>query len=91
MNGWDLGGNRNAIWLKNNEHTINFDMNIKTKVGTIFAIYVNQQFPTQEVSDAGADFGMKVAINKANELLGQTNEYETRASEKSLGWEITRG
>ena len=42
MNGWDLGGNRNAIWLKNNEHTINFDINIKTKVGTIFAIYVNQ-------------------------------------------------
>ena len=41
MHGWDLGGDGNAIWLRTNEQKIKFDINIKTKEGTIFAIYVN--------------------------------------------------
>ena len=36
MNGWFLGGDGNAIWLRNNEQTINFDINTKTKEGIIF-------------------------------------------------------
>ena len=91
MHGWDPGGDGIAIRLRKNEQTIKFDINIKTKEGIIFAIYVNQEFPTQEVAAAGGDFGMKVIINKAHELLGHMNEYKTRASEKALGWEITRG
>ena len=41
MNGWDLGGDRNAIWLRNIERTVKFDIKIKTKEGIIFAMYTN--------------------------------------------------
>ena len=66
MNGWDLGGDGNSIWLINNKQKNKFDIKIKTKEGIIFAIYVNQEFPTQEVAAAGADFGIKVIMNKAH-------------------------
>ena len=66
MNGWDLGDYGNEIRLRKNKQTIKFNINIKTKEGIIFAIYVNQEFPTQEVAAAGADFGIKVIMNKAH-------------------------
>ena len=86
MNGWDLGGDRNAIWLRNIERTVKFDIKIKTKEGIIFAMYTNWYFPTQEVSATGADYRMKVKINKANEFLGHMNEDAIRAAAKELGW-----
>ena len=46
--------------------------------------------PTQEVSVAGADFKMKVNINKAHGLLGYMNEGATHATTKELWCDITR-
>ena len=84
MNGWDLGGDRNEIWLRNNGQTIKFGIKIMTKEGIIFVMYVNQEFPTKEVDATGADFRMKANTNKAHELLDHMNEYATRAAAKSL-------
>ena len=72
MNWWDLGGYGNSIWIRKNEKN-NFDIKIKAKGGIIFAMYVNREFTTQEVAAAGADFRMKVNINKVRELLGYMN------------------
>ena len=66
MNGWDIGGDGNTIGLRNNEQKIKFDIKIRTKEGNIFAMYVNREFPGQEIATAGADFKMKVNINKAH-------------------------
>ena len=66
MNGWDLGENRKEIWLINNGQTIKFDTKIKTKEGITFAMYVNRELPTQEVTDTCADCRMKFNINKAH-------------------------
>ena len=82
ISGWDIGGDGNKIWLRKNGQTIKFDININTKGVIIFAIYINQEFSTQEISAMGADYRMKVSINKAHELLGQMNEDVTRAAEK---------
>ena len=41
LDGWDIGGDRNAIWLRNIERTVKFDIKIKTKEGIIFAMYTN--------------------------------------------------
>ena len=65
MNGWDLGGDGNIIWLRNNKQSIKFDININTKEGIIFAMYINWELATQEVVAAGADCRIKVNINKA--------------------------
>ena len=82
MNGWDLGGDGNEIWLRKNDQTINFDIKIKTKEGVIFAMYINWELPTQEFYATGADYRMKVNTNKAHTFLGHTNEDETRAAAK---------
>ena len=88
--GWDLGGERITIWLRNNEQTIKFDIKINTKKGIIFVSYVNQYFLTQEVATLGSNLRINVNTTKAHELLGNMNEDSTRAAEKALGWEIIR-
>ena len=42
LDGWDIGGDRNAIWLRKNKQTIKFNFKINTKEGIIFAVYANQ-------------------------------------------------
>ena len=41
MNGWDLGGYGNKIWLRKNEQKIKFDIKIKTREVIISAMYIN--------------------------------------------------
>ena len=72
------------------KQTIKFYIKIKTKEGTIFDMYVNREFPTQEVAAACADCRMKVNTNNVHELLGHMNEDSTCAAAKALGWEMTR-
>ena len=83
-NEWDIGGYGNEIWLRKNDQKINFEIQIKTKEGVIFAMYINRELPTHEVYSTGADYRMKVNINKAHTFLGHTNEDETRAAAKEL-------
>ena len=66
MNGWNIGGDGNKICLRNNKKTIKFSINTNTKEGIIFDMYVNRELPAQEVSAVGADFRIKVSINKVN-------------------------
>ena len=55
MNGWDIVGDGEAIQLRNNRQTIKFDIKIKIKEVIIFTVYVNRDFPTQEVAVAVSD------------------------------------
>ena len=88
--GWKLHGDDKAIWLEKNGVEIKFDIAIKTKEGTIFAMYLKRSPGSdQEVAGVGTDEGMKMSIAKAHDLLGHTNEEMTRESAKALGWEIT--
>ena len=41
MNGWDIGGDGNKIWLRKNEQKIKFDIKIKTREVIISAMYIN--------------------------------------------------
>ena len=38
--GWELGGNKTAIWLVRNEIIVVFDIVIPTPKGVLFAIYL---------------------------------------------------
>ena len=47
INGWYIGGDGKEICQRKNEQTIKFDINIKTKEGIIFSVYVNRELTTQ--------------------------------------------
>jgi len=91
-NGWKLHGDHKSIWLEKAGNVIRFDILIKTKEGTIFAMYLKRTSRSdQEVTGLGTDSTMRLSVIKAHDLLGHTNEDMTRATAKALGWEITRG
>jgi len=37
--GWQLGGNKKSIWLKEGEHRIDFDIVIPTRKGALYCMY----------------------------------------------------
>ena len=42
MNGWELGGNKDALWLRKENQEIKFDIKIPTKEGCIFAVWIER-------------------------------------------------
>jgi hypothetical protein len=53
--GWKLGGDTNSIWLSKGNNKVVFDLKIKTKGGSIYAMYVHWEGP--EVNAIQAEAG----------------------------------
>jgi hypothetical protein len=67
--------------------TIKFDIEIPTKNGCIFGIYLKRNV---EVSAMQID-EFKISVNQAHERLGHVSEELTRKISQDLGWQISKG
>jgi hypothetical protein len=86
--GWELGGNKTAIWLVRNEMKVVFDIVIPTPKGVLFAIYLKRK---DEVGGAVQDTLVKMSLVQAHDKLGHMSEDATRKTAKQLGWHMTSG
>ena len=50
LQGWDLGGNKESIWLKKGKDKILFDIKLITQKGIIFCIYFKRTLSGNEIS-----------------------------------------
>jgi hypothetical protein len=87
--GWKLGGDEKSLWLSKGDDRVVFDLNIRTKEGCIFAMYMHRD--GVEVVALQAETHRKINIEKAHQLLGRMSNDTTRATAKALGWEILGG
>jgi hypothetical protein len=74
---------KNAMWFTKRNQTIKFDIEIPTKNGFIFGIYLKRKV---EVSAIKID-KFKVSVNQAHERLGHVSEDLTRKINHNLGWQ----
>ena len=90
LEGWTLGGDKEAIWLSKGDQTITFDIKIPTPKGVIYAMYMKRD---DEVAGAGVtnDAPLTMSIAQAHDKLGHCSEDATRRGAKALGWHLTKG
>ena len=88
---WSLGGDAKALELinPNSKHQTEFNINILTPNGTLFAIYV--KYTQEEVANVAPinDKGtkqVKMSVQQAHEKMGHINERATKEIAKNLGW-----
>jgi hypothetical protein len=43
ISGWKLGGDTNSTWLSKGNNNVVFDLKIKTKEGSIYAMYMHRE------------------------------------------------
>ena len=72
--GWLLGGSDKGIWLTKGTKRIDFDIQIPTPKGVLFAMYFKRD---TEIVGAATDKQTKVNIEKAHDLLGPADEETT--------------
>jgi hypothetical protein len=84
--GWQMGGNKDAIWIEKDGNQIKFDIIIPTPKGALYCMYFKRK---SEMSMSVTDSGTKMNITKAHELLGHCNEEMTREAAKNMGWILT--
>jgi len=84
--GWQLGGNKKSIWLKEGERRIDFDIVIPTRKDALYCMY-HKRTTNPEM----AATSVKISVDKAHEILGHPDESRTRKVAKVLGWELNKG
>ncbi|KAL7555591.1 hypothetical protein ACA910_003221 [Epithemia clementina (nom. ined.)] len=89
LQGWQLGGNKEAIWLKKGRKKIVFNIMIKTPKGCVFAMYVTRNNPTGEIG--GAAKATSFTIQQAHDKFGHVGADKTKEITKALKITITKG
>ena len=79
--GWQLGGNKNSMWLEKDNKKIVFDIMLKTEEGVLFAMYFKRD---TEIAGATIDTKTKMSVMTAHEKLGHCSEELTRKTAKAL-------
>lgn len=97
--GWNLGGNKDSMWLERNGAKIVFDIAIPTKKGMIFAMYFRRG--EESLAEIGAvevdeDSSSKasspsMSIKEMHAKCAHINEDATRQVAKALGVTLKRG
>jgi hypothetical protein len=88
LKGWILGGDKNEIWLKKDDHCIKFDVKISTPKGMIFALFMEREDGAGAV-EKPKDSGIVMEYKQAHDKLGHMGEEATRKAAKALGWTLT--
>ena len=89
--GWVLGRDKNAMWLKKEDQEVVFDIIIPMSEGILFVMYMKCNIDS-EVAGASAATNKKIVlIKKVHEWLGHSNEDATHETAKQLGWQLSRG
>ena len=86
--GWNLGSDKNEIWLYKNGQQIRFDIKITTRKGAIYCMYFKRNQKTEVGATATEN---KMNIVKAHGLFGHGHEDNNRKTAKALGIDIVRG
>ena len=84
--GWQLGGKKKSIWLKNSERRIDFDIVIPTRKVALYCMYHRRTMNPEM-----AAISVKMSGNKVHEIFGHPDETGARKAAKALGWELTKG
>ena len=86
--GWQLHGDKHAIWITKGGNQVKFDIKIPTPKGCIFAMYLER---ATEVAGAAAEMQQRMSIEEAHYKFGHANKEATREAAKALGIEIKKG
>jgi hypothetical protein len=71
ISGWKLGGDTNSIWLSKGNNNVVFDLKMKTKEGSKFAMYMHREGP--EVNAIQAEAGQKT--NSRSPIVDEPSQY----------------
>ena len=91
--GWELGGDKNSIWISKGSNKLVFDHKISTKNGCVFGFYMEREVPEPAavtVHDNERPVRTLTA-QQAHDTFVHTNMDSVRATCKHLNWKITRG
>jgi hypothetical protein len=86
--GWNLGGNKNSMWLEKDGKMILFDIRITTPKGMVFAMFFQREIGAAGVAKPDNDL-VAVEYHEAHERLGHLGEEATKVIAKNIGWKIT--
>jgi hypothetical protein len=81
--GWNLHGDKDALWIEKDGVEIRFDIIIPTTKGALYCMYYKRK---NEMAMSVTDQGAKMDIMKAHDVLGHCSEEMTRAAARSMGW-----
>ena len=86
--GFQLGGDKNCIWLEKSGKKIVFDIVIPTPKGAIYCAYLKRK----NVEVASASKANKlISVNLAHQIFGHGDEASTRKTAKALGFDLKQG
>ncbi len=81
--GWQLGDDREQIWIFKEDAHIDFDIKIPTPKGALYTMYFKSNMETALVATST---GVKMPIMKAHDLLGFCDEDMTHKAAREYGW-----
>jgi hypothetical protein len=84
LQGWELRGNQDMIWLEKDGKKIVFDIKILSPKGMLYTMCLKR-----EVGATASDQAVKMSFKLAHGKLGHIGNDATRDVAKKLGWEIT--
>ena len=86
--GWQLGGNEEAIWIKKGSTKLKFDGRVTTPKGVVYYMYLKRD---TEIAGAATESKKLVSMKQAHDMLGHGNKEKTRKTAKAIGIEIKPG
>jgi hypothetical protein len=87
--GWEMGGNKTAIWNNAGNRKIAFDIIIPTPKGALYIMFIKC---TGAVMNKMANLSIdKMSIQSAHKKLGHCSKDMTRKAAKALCLELSRG
>gem|GEM_PF-6951265 len=86
--GFQLGGDKNCIWLEKSGIKIVFDIVIPTPKGAIYCAYLKRK--NVEVASASKTNKL-ISVNLAHQIFGHGDEASTRKTAKALGFDLKQG
>ncbi|KAL7577787.1 hypothetical protein ACA910_010543 [Epithemia clementina (nom. ined.)] len=89
LQGWQLGGDKNSIWLQQGRQKLTFDIKINTPEGCVFTMYVTRDKQENEMGNVVKD--QVWTIQQAHDKFGHIRTNKTKEIAKALQINIKKG